>query len=84
MMAHRRRRRPVNKLDTYVAAKALFARGWPPTAIARHLGVSRTTVWYWRHLSDHDHEFKALLRRVLLLSETQRSQLLTSLTMRAA
>ena len=68
------------KLDTFTRASWYMANGMPPAWVAERLGISRTTLWSWRQMMDHDHAFKALRRRVLLLPEWQRDQLVTDLT----
>jgi hypothetical protein len=75
----RRRRDPVVKIDLFVKAKWLVARGMPPGYVAGKLGVSRATVGYWVKLMDHDSTFKQLRRRVLRLPEHLRDQLVTDL-----
>jgi len=70
----------VVKLDLFAKAKWLVARGMPPSYVAEKLAISRTTVWYWIKLMDHDHTFKELRRRVLQLPEHLRDQLVTDLT----
>lgn len=68
------------KLDLFAKAKWLVARGMPPSYVAEKLDVSRTTVWYWIKLMDHDHTFRELRRRVMALPEHLRDQLATDLT----
>jgi hypothetical protein len=70
---------PINKVAEYRRAKWHFSRGTPVGVIAERLGVSPVTVRYWRGLTDHDHIYRELRRRVLLLPEKQRDQLVTDL-----
>ena len=79
MPRRRRRRRPIAKLAEYQRARWYFGRGCATSVIAAKLGVSETTVRKWRALTSHDHVFAQLRRRVMLLPEWQRDQLITDL-----
>jgi DNA-binding GntR family transcriptional regulator len=67
------------KLDLFAKAKWYAGRGLPPSYIAEKLGVSRTTVWSWLQLMDHDRAVKELRRRVLMLPERHRDQIATAI-----
>ena len=75
----RRRKRPIQKLDLFAKAKWYVGRGLPPSYIAEKLGVSRTTVWTWLQLMDHDRVLNELRRRVLMLPERHRDQIATAI-----
>lgn len=78
-MSRRRRRRPIVKLDLFRKAKWLVANGMPPAYVASRLGISRTTEVRWRQLMDHDGAVSELRRRVLLLPERYRDQIVTAI-----
>jgi hypothetical protein len=76
----RRRRRPVAKLAEFSKCRRYyFGRGFPTTFIAERLNLSETTVRKWRRLVSTDHTFAELRRRVLLLPDRHREQLITAL-----
>ena len=70
------------KLAEFAKARWYFGRGLPIGYIAERLNVSPVTVRAWRRLADTDHTFTELRRRVLLLPNWQREQLVTDLVTR--
>lgn len=68
------------KVDLFAKAKWMIGRGIPPSYVAERLNVSRTTLWSWRRLMNHDSTFKELRRRVLMLPAHLRDQLVTDLS----
>jgi hypothetical protein len=74
----------VQKIDLFAKAKWLVSNGMPPSYIADKLGISRTTLLYWRQLMDLDTTVAELRRRVLMLPERYRDQIATALADRRA
>lgn len=67
------------KLEAFQKARWYISNGYPPAWVAERLGVSRTSIWTWRrHFMKHDHAFKELRRRVLLLPRDLREQIATA------
>lgn len=84
MRGRRRRRNPVQKTDLFAKAKWLVSNGMPPSYVADKLGISRTTLLYWRSLMNLDTTVAELRRRVLMLPERYRDQIETALADRRA
>lgn len=74
----------MQKIDLFAKAKWLVSNGMPPSYIADKLGISRTTLLYWRQLMDLDTTVAELRRRVLMLPERYRDQIATALADRRA
>ncbi len=70
-------------LAEFAKARWYFGRGLPIGYIAERLNVSPVTLRAWRRLSDTDHTFTELRRRVLALPAWQQEQLVTDLVTRA-
>ena len=68
------------KIAEFRKARWYFGRGLPVGYIAERLNVSTVTLRSWRRLMNVDHMFAELRRRVLLLPEWKRDQLVTDLT----
>ena len=74
----------MQKIDLFATAKWRVSNGMPPSYIADKLGISRTTLLYWRQLMDLDTTVAELRRRVLMLPERYRDQIATALADRRA